>query len=178
MKVNFQVEIFLISRVKVPCLDLITSPSPSMKIQIVCGKITDNLGFKSPLRKVKNFLSFFLFIFKIFTQGWVSLILTIFWHLVLLSRNQIKHVDVEKDYLYQYLICKTRYSKMARNKDMQFFIENLKMNRTRTKIILTYRIGDSNPRFSRPWFWFSWKVRVTRSNQNKLLEEIGLYLGT
>jgi hypothetical protein len=29
--------------------------------------------------------------------------------------------------------------------------------------------------FPVPWFEFSWKVRVTRSNQNKLLKEIGLY---
>ena len=28
----------------------------------------------------------------------------------------------------------------------------------------------------RPWFEFSWKVRVTRSNHNKLLKEVGLYL--
>ena len=42
------------------CFDLISSPSPSMKIQIMGGKITENLRFKSPLRKVKNFF-FFLF---------------------------------------------------------------------------------------------------------------------
>ena len=30
-------------------------------------------------------------------------------------------------------------------------------------------------KFSRPWFEFSWKMRVTRSNQNKLLKETGLY---
>ena len=29
------------------CFDLISSPSPSMKIQIMGGKITENLGFKS-----------------------------------------------------------------------------------------------------------------------------------
>ena len=29
-----------------------------MKIQIMGGKITENLGFESPLRKVKNVLSF------------------------------------------------------------------------------------------------------------------------
>ena len=37
---------------------------------------------------------------------------------------------------------------MAKNKDMQFFMENLKMNRKRTKIFLTFRSGDSNSRFS------------------------------
>ena len=37
---------------------------------------------------------------------------------------------------------------MAKNKDMQFFMENLKMNRKRTKFFLTYWSGDSNPSFS------------------------------
>ena len=112
---------------------MIWSPSISMNIQIVGRKITEILGIKTPLGKVKNSLSFFLFICKFFSQNWVSLILTIFWYLVLLFRNQIKHV--ENVCLYQYLICKTRYSKMAKNKDMQFFMENLKMNRKRTKKI-------------------------------------------
>ena len=39
------------------CFDLITLPS--VKIQIMGGKITENLGFKSPLLKVKRILSFF-----------------------------------------------------------------------------------------------------------------------
>ena len=58
------------------CFDLISSPS--LSIQIMGGKITENLGFKSSLRKVKNFLFFFLFIFKFFTQKWISFILTTF----------------------------------------------------------------------------------------------------
>ena len=36
--------------------------------------------------------------------------------------------------VFLYLICKTGYSTMAKNKDMQFFMENLKMNRKRTNI--------------------------------------------
>ena len=36
------------------CFDLISSPSPSMKIQIMGGKITENHGLKSPLWKVKK----------------------------------------------------------------------------------------------------------------------------
>ena len=60
------------------CFDLIWGSSPSMKIQIMGGKITENLGFKSPLRKVKSFLFFFLFLFKFFTKNWVSLNLTTF----------------------------------------------------------------------------------------------------
>jgi hypothetical protein len=35
-------------------------------------------------------------------------------------------------FIDMYLICKTRCSKMVKNKDMQFFMENLKMNRKRT----------------------------------------------
>ena len=63
------------------CFDLISGSSLSMKIQIMGGKITENLGFKSPLQKVKTFLFFFLFIFKFFTQNWISFILTTFWYL-------------------------------------------------------------------------------------------------
>ena len=47
------------------CFDLILSPSLSMKIQIMGGKISENLGFKSPLRKVKKILFLFLFHFQI-----------------------------------------------------------------------------------------------------------------
>ena len=43
------------------CLDLISSASLSMKIQIAGGNYTKNLGFKSPLRKVKFFFALFLF---------------------------------------------------------------------------------------------------------------------
>ena len=32
------------------CFDLISSPSPFMKVQIMGGKITEYLGFESPLR--------------------------------------------------------------------------------------------------------------------------------
>ena len=42
------------------CFDLISSPSPSMKIQIIGGKITENLGFESPLQKVKKNFDLFL----------------------------------------------------------------------------------------------------------------------
>ena len=50
--------------------------------------------------------------------------------------------DIDLVYVYQKMIFiskklfsrrKKRYSKMARNKDMQLFMENLKMNRERTK---------------------------------------------
>ena len=39
-------------------LDLILSPSPSMKIQMISGKITENMGFESPLRNAKKCLFF------------------------------------------------------------------------------------------------------------------------
>ena len=42
------------------CFDLISGSPLSMKIQTMGGKITENLGFESPLRKVNFFCSFFL----------------------------------------------------------------------------------------------------------------------
>ena len=60
------------------CFDLISGSSLSMKIPIMGGKITENLGFKSLLWKVKKLLFFFLIIFKFFSQKWISFILTTF----------------------------------------------------------------------------------------------------
>jgi hypothetical protein len=51
-------------------------------------KITENLGFKSLLRKIKFFLSFFIFIFKFSIKNRISLFLTIFEYLVLQIRYQ------------------------------------------------------------------------------------------
>ena len=50
------------------CFDMISSPSPSMKIQINGGKITENLGFESLLQKVKFFFFSFSAIFLILHQ--------------------------------------------------------------------------------------------------------------
>ena len=72
--------------------------SITFKIPMVGGIILKNLGFKSLLRKV-IFLSFFKFSLK----NWIFLFLTIFWYLVWLFRNQIKHV--ENICFYWYLIC-------------------------------------------------------------------------
>ena len=47
------------------CFDLISGSSPYLKIQIMGGKITENEGFKSPLRKIKKILAFFSFHFQI-----------------------------------------------------------------------------------------------------------------
>ena len=63
------------------CFDLISPSSLSMKIQIIGGKITENLGFKSPLRKVKFFCPFFLFILKFSIKNCISLILRLYLYL-------------------------------------------------------------------------------------------------
>ena len=39
---------------------MISSPSPSLKTQIMDGKIPENLGFESPLRKVDFFCPFYV----------------------------------------------------------------------------------------------------------------------
>ena len=72
------------------CFDMISGTSLYMKIQIMSGKITENLGFKSPLRKVKKFLFFFLFIFKFSKKNYISLSEIIFEYLVLQIRYQYK----------------------------------------------------------------------------------------
>ena len=86
-----------------PCLDLILSPPLTQTV----GRNFRKSRVESPFRKVKNILTYFLFIFKVSLQNWLFLILTIFWYLGLLFRNQIKHV--ENIYFYWYLIGKTRY---------------------------------------------------------------------
>ena len=60
------------------CFDLISGSSLDMKIQIMGEKISENLGFKFQLRKVKYFLSFFLFIFKFSIKSDISLFLIVF----------------------------------------------------------------------------------------------------
>ena len=64
------------------CLHLIWSSSLPMKIQIMAGKITENLGFKSPLLKVKIFLFFFFSFSNSSHAKKISFILTTFWYLV------------------------------------------------------------------------------------------------
>ena len=67
---------------------------------------------------------------------------------------------------------------MVKNKDMQFFMENLKMKRQKDKNVLTFLSRDLNPRFSvifPPWFEFFCEVKSPRSNKNKFLKKIGLY---
>ena len=137
---------------------MISSPSLSMKIQIMGGKVFEDWGF------------------KFFTQNCVSFIFATYRYLVWLIRNQIKHV--ENDGFYWCMICKTRCSKMFKNKGMQFFMENLKMKRKKEQKILTFRNGDFYHRFwviSCPWFEFSCELRSSKSNQNKFLKEIRLY---
>ena len=54
---------------------------------------------------------------------------------------------------------------MVKNKDMQFFMENLKMKRKK---------GQKYFDLPKQGFEFSCEVRSPRSNQIKLLKEIGL----
>ena len=64
--------------------------------------------------------------------------------------------------------------KWLKNKDMQFFRENLKIKRKKDNIFLTLRSGDLNPKFLvifPPMIWIFCEVRSPRSNQNKLLKE-------
>ena len=124
-------------------------------------------GSKPYSGRFKIFL-FFFFHFQILHR---KVDIFYFNHFLISCRNQIKHV--ENFCFYWYLICKTRYLVK------QFFIENLKMSRKRTKKILTFRSGDLNPRFSvifPPIIWIFMVARVTWSNPNKLLKEIGLYI--
>ena len=63
--------------------DLILSPSPSMKIQIMGGKITENMGFKSLLQKVKKKICPFSFHFQILHEKLHIFVLAIFDYPVL-----------------------------------------------------------------------------------------------
>ena len=65
---------------------------------------------------------------------------------------------------------------MVKNKDIQFFMENLKMKRKKDKIFDLPEQGFETQIFSNfPVHDLNWKVRRLRSNQNKLLKGIGLY---
>ena len=85
-------------------------------------------GSNPPSGRSKK-LSFFLFIFKFSIQNWVSLILTIFWYLILLFWNQIK-------LLKTFVFIHTRFVKQDINRwFIQFCMEDLKMKRKRVKKI-------------------------------------------
>ena len=73
-------------------------------------------------------------------------------------------------------ICKRRYSKKVKNKNIHFFMENLIIKRKKDKQILNFRSRDLNPEFSYPWFKFLWDVRVMRSNLGKEVRISRLYL--
>ena len=66
-------------------------------------------------------------------------------------------------------------SKSGWSKRYPILSEEFENEKKKEQFFLTFRSGDLNPRFSCPRFEFSWKVRSLRSNQNKLLKEIGLY---
>ena len=93
--------------------------------------------------------------------------------MLLLFRNQVKLVEMFV-FIGTHLIYKTRYSKMVKSKDMQIFMENLKFNRNWTKIFFDLSERGFEPQIlsSFPAHDLNFQVRVTRSNQNKLLKEI------
>ena len=62
--------------------DLISGSSVHMKIQISGGKITENLGFKSPLRKVNLFCNFFSFQFQILHKKLLETNIFIMFYLI------------------------------------------------------------------------------------------------
>ena len=65
------------------------------------------------------------------------------------------------------MICKRRYSKMVKNKDMHFFMENLKKKRKKDKKILTFRSGDLNFRFSVIFPTMVWNVMGSEEDEIK-----------
>ena len=118
------------------CFDLISGSSLHKESQIMGGKITENLGFKSPLWKVKC-------LFVLFSVHF-----------------QILHTKVDIFYLDQFLISflinKTRYQKVVKIKDIHFCVKNLKMKRKKNNFFLTFQSGKLNPIFSvifSPMIW-------------------------
>ena len=66
---------------------------------------------------------------------------------------------------------------MVKNKDMQFFMDNLKMNRKRTKKIFIFRSGDLNRRFSvifPPMIWIFMEGEGDKIKSKQASKEIGL----
>ena len=75
-------------------------------------------------------------------------------------------------FIDMYMICKTRYSKMIKNTDMQFFygvFEN-EQKKDKTKFDIPKR--GVEPQIFSNFPAHDLKVRMTRSNQNKLIKEI------
>ena len=91
-------------------------------------------------------------------------------------------------FLFSYSPWKTAYlcfiwfldiKKWLNSKIPSFVWRIWKEKEKRTKIFWPSGAGIWTPdfqSFSRPWFEFSWKVRRMRSNQNKLLKKLGLYI--
>ena len=68
---------------------------------------------------------------------------------------------------------------MVKNKDMQFFYREFENEKKKGQHFFDLHERGFEPQifssFPAHDFEFSWKVRETRSNQNKLLKDIGLY---
>ena len=72
---------------------------------------------------------------------------------------------------FLYAICKTRYSKTVKNKEMQIFMANLKMKRKSKKKKIDLPERAFKPQIFSNFPAHDLKVRVARSNQNKLLKK-------
>ena len=80
------------------CFDLISGSSLHMKIQIMSEKITENLGFKYPLRKVKIFV-LFPFPFQILHKKLYIFVFNLFWISCFTNHISIKTKIFNKFYL-------------------------------------------------------------------------------
>ena len=94
------------------------------------GKITENLGFISPLRKVKIFLSFFLFIFKFSIKHCISLFVFLNFFL-----NMYLVLQIRYQYKQRFSTCFICYLKVVKIKDIHFCVKNWKMKRKKKKKI-------------------------------------------
>ena len=119
---------------------MILSPFLQMKIQIMARKNIENLGFKSLLRKVKIFLSFFSFHFQILHKKRHIFVFNHFW--IYCSTNQkqrFQHV------LFDFRLIEQDIKKWLKLKIPSFVWRIWKW---KNKIFLTFWSGDLNPRFS------------------------------
>ena len=118
-----------------------------MKIQIMDGKITENLGFESLIQKVKKIIVLFLFIFK-------KLLIFVFNHF--------------------WISCFT-YQKIVKIKNTQFCVKNLKIIRKKDekKIYLLEQKFEAQIFSNFPAQ--DLKVRVTGSNLAKEVKISILY---
>ena len=122
------------------CVYLISSPSPSVKIQIKVGKIVQKSGVQIPAPEGQFFLPFFFS----FSDSPYKIV-CVNHLLISCFTNQISIKHMFSTCFIWFLNNKTIYQKMVNIKDTQFCVKNLKMKRKKDKNILTFRSVDSNP---------------------------------